>query len=31
VDVVDHLVAEHFLSGDAEHDIHATAGLLVRF
>jgi hypothetical protein len=31
VDVVDHLVTEHFLSGNAEHDIHATAGLLVRF
>jgi hypothetical protein len=31
VDVVDHLVTEHFLSGDAEHDIHATAGFLVRF
>lgn len=31
VDVVDHLVTEHFLSGDDEHDIHATAGLLVRF
>ena len=31
VDVVDHLVTEHFMSGDAEHDIHATAGFLVRF
>jgi hypothetical protein len=31
VDVVDHLVTNHFLSGDAEHDIHATAGVLVRF
>jgi hypothetical protein len=31
VDVVDHLVTEHFLTGDAEHDIHATAGFLVRF
>ena len=31
VDVVDHLVTDHFLSGDAEHDIHATAGVLVRF
>ena len=31
LDVVDHLVTEHFLSGDAEHDIHATAGFLVRF
>lgn len=31
VDVVDHLVIDHTLSGDAEHDVHATAGLLVRF
>ncbi len=31
VDVVDHLVLDHFLSQQAEHDIHATAGLLVRF
>jgi hypothetical protein len=31
VDVVDHLVTDHFLSGEAEHDIHATAGFLVRF
>jgi hypothetical protein len=31
VDVVDHLVVDHFLSGDAEHDIHANAGFLVRF
>ena len=31
VDVVDHLVPDHFLSGTAEHDIHATAGVLVRF
>jgi hypothetical protein len=31
VDVVDHLVTNHFLSEDAEHDIHATAGVLVRF
>jgi hypothetical protein len=31
VDVVDHLVLDHFASGDAEHDVHATAGLLVRF
>jgi len=31
VDVVDHLVTDHFLTGDAEHDIHATAGFLVRF
>jgi hypothetical protein len=31
VEVVDYLVTDHFLSGDAEHDIHATAGFLVRF
>jgi hypothetical protein len=31
VDVVDHLVIDHFLTGEAEHDIHATAGFLVRF
>jgi hypothetical protein len=31
VDVVDHLVLDHFASGDSEHDVHATAGLLVRF
>jgi hypothetical protein len=31
VDVVDHLVLDHFLSGNAEHDIHVTAGLLVGF
>jgi hypothetical protein len=31
VDVVDHLVTDHFLTGEAEHDIHATAGFLVRF
>lgn len=31
VDVVDHLVTDQFLSGEAEHDIHATAGVLVRF
>ncbi len=31
VDVVDYLVTDHFLSGEAEHDIHATAGFLVRF
>lgn len=31
VDVVDHLVVDHFLSGEAEHDLHATAGFLVRF
>ena len=31
IDVVDHLVTDHFLTGEAEHDIHATAGFLVRF
>jgi hypothetical protein len=31
VDVVDHLVLDHFLSGRPEHDIHVTAGLLVGF
>jgi hypothetical protein len=31
VDVVDHLVTDQFLSGNAEHDVHATAGVLVRF
>jgi hypothetical protein len=31
IDVVDHLVTDHFLTGKAEHDIHATAGFLVRF
>ena len=31
VDVVDHLVTDHWLTGKAEHDIHATAGFLVRF
>jgi hypothetical protein len=31
VDVVDHLVLDHFASGETEHDVHATAGLLVRF
>ena len=31
VDVVDHLVIDHFLSGDSEHDIHATAGFMVGF
>lgn len=31
IDVVDHLVTDHFLTGDAEHDVHVTAGFLVRF
>ncbi|MFI4943811.1 MAG: hypothetical protein ACHP85_11120 [Burkholderiales bacterium] len=31
VDVVDHLVLDQFLTKGTEHDVHATAGLLVRF
>lgn len=31
VDVTDYLVLDHFLSGDNEHDVHATAGFLVGF
>jgi hypothetical protein len=31
VDVVDHLVLDHSFTGDNEHDVHATAGLLVSF
>ena len=31
VDVVDHLVLDHFASGETEHDVHATLGLLARF
>jgi hypothetical protein len=31
VDVIDHLVLDHFLSGTSEHDIHVTAGLVVGF
>jgi hypothetical protein len=31
VDVVDHLVLDQFLTGRTEHDVHATAGLLVGF
>jgi len=31
VDVVDHLVLDQFLTNKTEHDVHATAGLLVRF
>ena len=31
VDVIDHLVLDHFVSGRPEHDIHVTAGLLVGF
>jgi hypothetical protein len=31
VDVIDHLVLDHATSGDTEHDVHVSAGLLVRF
>jgi hypothetical protein len=31
IDVIDHLVLDHFVSGRSEHDIHVTAGLLVGF
>jgi len=31
VDVIDHLVLDQFLTGKTEHDVHATAGLLVGF
>ncbi|HEY7697421.1 MAG TPA: hypothetical protein VIE88_03355 [Vicinamibacteria bacterium] len=31
VDVTDHLVVDHFLTGKNEHDLHATAGFLVEF
>jgi hypothetical protein len=31
VDVVDHLVLDQFLTGKTEHDVQATAGLLVGF
>ena len=31
VDVIDHLVLDHFLSGKSEHNLHVTAGLLVSF
>jgi hypothetical protein len=31
IDVVDHLVLDHFLTGDNEHDVHATAGFLIAF
>jgi hypothetical protein len=31
VDVIDHLVLDHYLSGKSEHDIHVTAGLLIGF
>ena len=31
VDVIDHLVLDHFLSGKSEHDIQVTGGFLVGF
>ena len=31
VDVVDHLVLDHFLSGESEHNVQVTAGFLVGF
>ena len=31
IDVVDYLVVDQYLSGDTEHDVHATGGVLVRF
>jgi hypothetical protein len=31
VDVVDHLIVDQFLTNETEHDVHATAGLLVKF
>jgi hypothetical protein len=31
VDVIDHLVLDHFISGKSEHNLHVTAGLLVGF
>jgi hypothetical protein len=31
VDVVDHLVFDQLVSGKAEHDVHATGGVLIRF
>jgi hypothetical protein len=31
IDVVDHLVLDHYLSGKSEHNIHVTAGFLVGF
>ncbi len=31
VDVVDHLVLDHFLSGKSEHNIQVTAGFLIGF
>jgi hypothetical protein len=31
IDVIDHLVLDHFLTGSSEHNLHVTAGLLVGF
>ena len=31
LDVADHLVVDHALSGETENDVHATAGVSVRF
>lgn len=31
VDVIDHLVLDHFLTEKSEHNVHVTAGLLVAF
>jgi hypothetical protein len=31
VDVTDHVVVDHFISEDSEHDVHATAGFMVGF
>lgn len=31
LDAVDHFIPDLFLSGNSEHDIHVTAGMLVRF
>ncbi len=31
MDVVDHLVIDQYVSGKAEHDVHATGGVLIRF
>jgi hypothetical protein len=31
LDAVDHFIPDLFLNGKGEHDVHVTAGLLVRF
>lgn len=31
VDVIDHLVLDHFITGQSEHNLHVTGGLLVGF